>query len=312
MTHINERLRQLQEQLIQKKRLETMLQELRTQEEELDRRVRELLAVKMAEEKDAERLEGRSLAAFFYGVIGKKDEKLDKERKEAYAARVKYDAALKALEAVREDTRKLMAEKDQLLECQGEYDRLLREKREQLKASGSADGDEVLRQEEKLLRIKKEQKELREAISAGQQALRLTKAVQDKLSDARGWSNWDLMGGGLLADVAKHDALDEAQGMIEQLQVQLRRFKTELGDVAIREELQVNVGGFLRFADHFFDGLFVDWTVRDQISQSQSRVDETRSKIERILGRLEHRLKTAEQELTQTQTALDAMVLQAK
>lgn len=312
MKDINMRLQQLREQLVRKGQLENRLQELRSQEEELGCKVRDLLTVMLTEETDVKRLEGRSLAAFFYGVIGKKDEKLDKERKEAYAARVKYDAALKELEAVREDTRRLMAEKGELRDCEGEYRRLLQEKGERMKASGSADGDEVTRLEEKLLGLRKEMKELREAISAGQRALHLTKAVRDKLADAKGWSNWDVMGGGLLADAAKHSALDEAQSMIEQLQVQLRRFKTELGDVAIREELHVGIEGFLRFADHFFDGLFVDWTVRDQISQSQSQVDETMNKIERIQGRLEYRLRTAEQELTQTQAALEERVLQAE
>lgn len=312
MTYINDQLMRLQEQVIRKKRIQTMLQELRAQEKCLVQKLDELGAIKVAEQADVDRLEGRSLAAFFYGVIGKKDEKLDKERREAYAARVKYDVAAKELEAVQTDIRKLVAEDAELRDCEWEYSKLLRKKRESIRLSGGTDADAVIRLEEKLLRYQKEQKELREAINAGQQALCLTKTVLDKLSDAKGWSKWDLLGGGLLADVAKHEALDEAQGMIEQLQVQLRRFKTELGDVAIREEMQVNLDSFLRFADYFFDGLFVDWTVMDKISQSQSQVDETRSKIERILGRLEYRLKTAEQELTQTQAALEEWVLQAE
>ena len=34
------------------------------------------------------------------------------------------------------------------------------------------------------------------------------------------------MGGGLMADLAKYEELDDAQEQIEQLQVELRRFKT--------------------------------------------------------------------------------------
>ena len=33
------------------------------------------------------------------------------------------------------------------------------------------------------------------------------------------------MGGGLMADLAKYEKLDDAQEQIEQLQVELRRFK---------------------------------------------------------------------------------------
>ena len=42
----------------------------------------------------------RSLAAFFYHAVGRLDEQLDKERQEAYAAQVKYDAAAQELTAL--------------------------------------------------------------------------------------------------------------------------------------------------------------------------------------------------------------------
>ena len=49
--------------------------------------------------------------------------------------------------------------------------------------------------------------------------------------------------------------LDDAQEQIEQLQVELRRFKTELSDVEIAADLQVTVDSFLKFADFFFDAV---------------------------------------------------------
>lgn len=153
---------------------------------------------------------------------------------------------------------------------------------------------------------------MRDAISAGQQALVLAREVRKELGDAESWSDWDLLGGGLLSDVAKHDALDTAQELIERLQIQLRRFKSELGDVDIREDLQANVEGFLRFADYFFDGLFVDWMVNDQISQSQSRIQETLSRLENIQSHLQRRLESANQELSQAQSTLDKLVFQAE
>ena len=51
------------------------------------------------------------------------------------------------------------------------------------------------------------------------------------LSDAEGWATWDLFGGGLLSDIAKHSALDAAQDAVNVLQSKLRSFKTELVDV---------------------------------------------------------------------------------
>ena len=101
-----------------------------------------------------------------------------------------------------------------------------------------------------------------------------------------GWSTWDIVGGGLLVDIAKHRELDHAQEQVEQLQIDLRRFKTELVDVEITAELQVSVDGFLKFADFFFDGLFADWAVLDHIKQAQEQVENTKQQIEQVLAML--------------------------
>ena len=66
----NEELRQLQGQVARKKQLESRLRDLRAQRQELSQKAAELEAVKRDEEADVDRLEGRSLAGFFYNVIG--------------------------------------------------------------------------------------------------------------------------------------------------------------------------------------------------------------------------------------------------
>lgn len=75
----------------------------------------------------------------------------------------------------------------------------------------------------------------------------------------------------MLSDMVKHSHLDEAQQRVKYLQVQLRRFKTELTDVTIHADIQVSIDGFLRFADYFFDGLFADWAVLDKINNPKLR-----------------------------------------
>ena len=128
--------------------------------------------------------------------------------------------------------------------------------------------------------------ELLEAINAGKTALHTVNEVLETLDNAEGWSTWDVMGGGLMADLAKYEELDDAQEQIEQLQVELRRFKTELSDVEITADLRVTVDSFLKFADFFFDGLFADWAVLDHINQAQSRVENTKGQIKRVLALL--------------------------
>ena len=312
MTYYDEKLQQLQEQMARSKQLEAMIKELRNQRDSLTAQVRELESIKLEEQADVDRLEGRSLAAFFYNVIGKMDEQLDKERQEAYAARVKYDAAARELEGVEADLRRYESELSALRGCEHRYDEVLKEKADAIKAAGGSNGEEILKLEERNAFLESQKKELQEAISAGNAALSTTQQVLFSLDSAEGWGTWDLFGGGLVADLAKHSHLDEAQGAIEQLQSQLRRFKTELADVTIQTDMQVNVDGFLRFADYFFDGLFADWAVLDKINQSQSQVQNTKSQIASVLSRLDSMMRTLEQEQVQIKSKLDTLVRDAQ
>ena len=312
MTYYDEELQQLQEQMARSKQLEAMIKELRNQRDSLTAQVRELESIKLEEQADVDRLEGRSLAAFFYNVIGKMDEQLDKERQEAYAARVKYDAAARELEGVEADLRRYESELSALRGCEHRYDEVLKEKADAIKAAGGSNGEEILKLEERNAFLESQKKELQEAISAGNAALSTTQQVLSSLDSAEGWGTWDLFGGGLVANLAKHSHLDEAQGAIEQLQSQLRRFKTELADVTIQADMQVNVDGFLRFADYFFDGLFADWAVLDKINQSQSQVQNTKSQIASVLSRLDSMMRTLEQEQVQIKSKLDTLVRDAQ
>ena len=311
MTYYDEKLKALQEKISRSRQLSSMLKELRGQRDTIAARVRELEAIKVDEQADVDRLEGRSLASFFYNVIGKMDERLNKEREEAYAARVKYDAAARELEAIDGDIQRCESELGGLRGCEREYEVTLRDKANAVKAEGGARAEEILKLEERHAYLESQKKELREAISAGNSARSTAESVLSSLDSAEGWGTWDLLGGGLLADMAKHSHLDEAQGAIERLQSQLRRFKTELADVTIHADMQVNVDGFLRFADYFFDGLFADWAVMDKISQSQSQVQSTKSQIDSVLSRLNSMMSAAEREQAQTKSKLDALVLEA-
>lgn len=81
-----EALKNLQQQTLEKRRLDARLRELYAQRETLKKQTEELEQARQKEQADVDRLEGRSLAAFFYYTVGRLDEKLDKERQEAYAA----------------------------------------------------------------------------------------------------------------------------------------------------------------------------------------------------------------------------------
>lgn len=308
---MSETLQQLHEQVARKHHLETALADLEKQRRELIPRVAELDDQRMKEQMDVDRLEGRSLAAFFYGVIGKMDEKLDQERAEAYAAAVRYDAAKRELDFVKDSIAGYEAELRGLAGCEEQYEQALSEKTIALKASGGAKAEEILAMERKLMDIESQSRELQEAITAGDRALQVADRVQEELDGAESWSTFDLLGGGIIAGAIKHEHMDKAQDEVETLQLMLRNFKTELADVNIQVGIQIRIDDFTRFADHFFDGFFVDWTVADQIGRAQSELRRTIGQIESVVSRLNAMMEAAELRRKQIQRELDELVMKA-
>lgn len=313
MTNFDEQLKQLRQQVSRKAHLTAMLRELAPQHRQLQEQVAELEAIKLNEQADVDRLEGHSLAAFFYNVVGKMDEKLDQERREAYAAAVKYDAARRDLEAVEQDMARCKAELTELNDCEARYDKLLAEKQAALKAAGGRYSDEIYAIEGRITWLERQMDEIDEAMAAGRRALDAAQSVMDSLRSAGNWGTWDMLGGGMLSDMAKHSHLDTAQRKVEQLQVELRRFNTELADVgSVRADIQISVDGFLRFADYFFDNLFTDWAVMDRIRQSENQVHNTIRQLQNILQRLDRMMEDNQKEWKNLHDELDALVLKAQ
>ena len=302
----------LQQKVAKMPLLESKLYELHTQRRQYDNQVISLRVAFRKEQEDVEKLEGRSLTNYFYQVIGKLDDKLDQERKEAYAAKVKLDAAERELAGIESDIKEIQEQITDVLVAEARYKDALELKRRQLKDSGTQVADQILSMEERIASLQAQKQEIKEAISAGFSARSTADRILSELEDADGWNTWDILGGGgIITHMAKHSHLDEAQDLVQQLQSQLRRFKTELADIQISANMQVNIDGFLRFADYFFDGLFADWAVGDKISQSLSSVSNTKSEINRMLDKLNDMERAVDQKIQQKKTKLEQFVVKA-
>ena len=212
----------LEAQLTYKKRLEAMAHELREQRAVLQQKVALLEQKMILEKKDVERLEGRSLSAFYYHAFGKMTEKLEGERREYYAARVKYDAAVRELKAVELDLECTEEDLQDLQDCEQRYVRAMEDKRRAIQDSGTPQSRDFLEKEQDLNFLKSQEQELQEAIAAGTAALRVANDVVLSLKHVEGLGMFERLGSSFLTDMAKREVLDDAQKNVEQLQIQLQ------------------------------------------------------------------------------------------
>ena len=301
MENYTERLEQLREKMARRRRLNAEVSTLEERRVSLAQRVQQLKEETYKEQLDVDQLENFSAAKLFYQIVGKLDERLEKEQAELYAAALRYDSARQELQSVESELDSRRRELSLLEGCEREYERLLAEKARVLREDpNSPSARRLLALEERQAQLSAREKELNEAIRAGYDALSDIGTIEESLSSAEGWGTWDVFGGGLISDMAKYSHLDEAQRQINTLQRSLSRFRTELADVDIRMDIQIEVDSFLRFADYFFDNIFTDWAVLDRIRNTQSQIQQVDGSVRTIVSRLERNLEQCRQDIQQT------------
>lgn len=129
-------------------------------------------------------------------------------------------------------------------------------------------------------------KEVREAINAGERALSSLRSAQNDLKSAGNWGVLDILGGGLISGLVKHSKINSASSHMEAAKYDLKKFQSELKDVTVYTDININVGDFLTFADFFFDGLIADFMVQSKISDAKAQVSQAILHVERILSDL--------------------------
>ena len=300
MRDYEKELNALQDQMAQRREDQSVLSSLYLQEESCERMVAEFMTQWAKEERDVEKLEKLTLSSVLAALRGNKEEEIDREKREVYAARLRLQEAERQRDEIRYEIR-LRQERIKASEtCEQRYEALLREKAEIVRKTDPALAERLSALEQKELGMVSRKKELEEALSAGRQTLEHIQAALDDLDNAEGWSAWDIMGGGLIADAMKYSSMDDAQKKMEWVQSDLRRYQAELADVAQTAAFDLQPDGFLQFADFFWDGIFADLAVRDHIYQSQGQMQTLKEQVNRIQIGLE-------QELDETERGLKAL-----
>jgi hypothetical protein len=287
-SEINEKIEQSQRGIARLHKIDSILKQLTSEQEVLVLKKSDLKRILEKENNDLERLEKKSVASLFYSILGSLDEHVEKERKEALSAKLKYDQVVRDLQDVKNRISELSFERLDYAACPTEYDQLCAQKKEELIRENGETAKSIFEQTDKLNYLKINLKEIEEAISVGNEVLVSLDKVLSSLDSAEGWGTWDLLGGGFISDLAKHSHIDDASAEVENAQGLIREFKTELTDIRISSDIAIEIDGFAKFADFFFDGLIADWFMQSRINESQTSVESVKGQVLSVLNELEH------------------------
>jgi len=291
MKNLNDRLIELKYKINERERYRNQKQRLTELHRSLEVKKEELLNLLKKEEMDVKKLEGISLTNFIHMLKGDKYYKLEQEKKEALAAKLKYDEACREVENISRDIKELEEKILSFGDLDREYRELIEEKERAIKAGQGYAPQRIDGILEEKAGLMSSEKEIGEAMEAGKNLLDALENVKKSLNSAASWGTWDMLGGGFLATAAKHSKIDEARARIEKAQWLLNRFHSELADIGGSIKVDIEIGSFLTFADYFFDGLFADWAVQSKINDALYRISDTIYNVKTLLQKLEREME---------------------
>lgn len=284
----------LKESSEEKKRYENQLKKTEADLAAASQKLEKLTKQLKKEFTDVQKLEEQGLTSLFYGMLGSKEKKIDKERQEYLAAKLKYNNCKNEINALEYEIESLKTKIFQIGTPEAAYKNLLEEKKKVLVQKNDK---KYVKYEELLELYFSEKKELKEAIAAGEKATQGLRLAIRSLKKAKNWGTFDMLGGGLVATAAKHSNIDDAENVIRDVQVQLQKFRRELSDVRISAvpEMGVQLDSFMSFADYFFDNLIFDWVVQSKINRSLDNCEQMYSQVSTLVSQL----RDSDQDITQ-------------
>ena len=278
---INKQINDIKEEIAQKQVLENKLNDLNKELCKGKEELKELEYKLNKEFDDVEKLKKLSLSNIISTIMKNKDEKMEKEEKEYLMAKLEYDQCESKIKSLKVNINTTTSRLEDLSECENEYSNLLNRKIALFNIYGDEyNKNELINMEAEIDRYLKEIKELDELISVGNSLVSEIENTKKLLESAKAWGTLDLFGGDFISSLAKHQKVDEAQRHFSRISNLLDRFNKELRDI--------NING-LRFSttsktfDIFFDNIFTDIAVNNQINKSYNDICSLQRNVENVL-----------------------------
>jgi hypothetical protein len=257
------------------------------------------------EQKDVERLEHLSLTRVLAALHGSREDALAREKAEAEAARYRVAQAQQRLDAARAQLASLEDRQARLAGASQAYADALAAKEQYLTHSADPRGAQLLALAEQRGRLTAELNELHHASYDAGEAVQALTEVQDRLGTAAGWSTFDTyLDHGMIANAIKHDRIDQAAQAARTADERLAGLRTDLAGLGGSEptapRLEISAG--FKFADIFFNNIFTDLAVGQQIRDAQDTAGQSVQQVRELQDRLKDLIDT----VTRRLTAMDA------
>lgn len=129
--------------------------------------------------------------------------------------------------------------------------------------------------------------EIAEARRACEIALSKVREIQAKLKNTQNWGIFDMLAGGFLTSVVKRQKMSDINASLESLRYLVTQAQKELSDVDMTFVSNLSDTGLDFTFDVFFDNIFTDWMVQDDLRKLSGQLELLETKIQHALDTLQ-------------------------
>lgn len=305
-------LRGLKNSVNEKRRLQQQETEIRNRISTMEALLPRLQTEVQREQEDVERMENGGFTSFLYSVMGRQEEKLQKERQEAYAAEVKYQDALRTIQGLHKELEDLRASLSSFGDVETRYKDAFSRQRQQLLGSNSPEGRHLRMLEDDARQLKGLQREALEAQQAGNRVMDQIAQIEHSLRSASNWGMVDMFSDSFISDMAKYGKMDEAQRELQELKILLDRYARELRDLDLHLNISADLGSGMRMADFFFDNIFTDSMALNRIDNIKRQVSQIRYQVEQHARIVENKVSSVETALSQKRREAEELIVRGE
>lgn len=266
-----------------------------------------------AESADVQRLEGFSPAKVWSLLRGDADDRLARERAEQQAAEHAAIGCRERWDHAQADLDRVTAELTGLGDVDRTFASASDAEESALRASGSSVAGDLARIDTAHGERVAERLELAEATSALTYAQQALDAAQSSLDSAGGWSTYDtFFSGGFLADLWKHNHIEDSRRAFVEVNRALETLSTELADIGATPVEGVQISQTLAVFDVMFDNIFSDWAMRESIADAQRNTADLRMRLELLADDLSGRADDVADALAALDSEREQLLLGAR
>ena len=238
------------------------------------------------ETSDYKKLEGMSIKRLLAQFSDNYESMMDKEYREMKIAEYKHQSLLDQMKNYQDEISRINELLEHYKDLDQEYNTLLNAKRHWATQKGIYVIDSY---DSEIRNLKSRQTEIDEAMEACKRLINSLGSAKEGLSSAKGWGMLDILGGGLVTSMVKHDHIARASGYIKDASEKAKLLVRELSDLRLYLDIEkMEIDAFSKTFDTFFDNIFSDFTIQDQIDKAYDNICENAKVADTLMLKLEN------------------------